>query len=307
MVREEFSLSAVEKTLKESVTAVIIGTTLQEERCKEIGRIFQSTKAKIIAVDYDHEVERYRISVANDAISRATASTIECFPGFLANKISGYDENVLIDLTSLQHSVIIVLLNILCNQIKPARLFATYIKPERYITRDSLGKYDFTLKVSEPAGIPGLIHQRKSNEIIVPFLGFEGDRLQNIIESMSYDAIVPVIGFPSEDPAWKFDALRNCMQTLDNMCPEAEIKKCKANSIYDAMATLDEINDLFPGKNFVLLPLGIRPHTAACGLWAATHKRNSRVLYDYVVETTQRSKGIGEAIVYHLSKFVRSV
>lgn len=304
MVREEFPLSAVESTLKNSVTTVIVGTTLQETRCKEIERIFRPTGTRIITVDYDHDTEKYSICVTNDPVPNTVRPSAEKFAGFFESRIRGYDKNVLIDLTSLQHSVIIVLLNVLCNQIKPAHLFASYVKPERYITRDSLGKYNLSLKVSDPAGIPGLIRQRKPNEVVIPFLGFEGDRLQNIIESMSYDAIVPVIGFPSEDPAWKFDALRNCMQILDNAYPEAEIQKCKANSIYDAMAILDEINELYPGKNFVLLPLGIRPHTAACGLWAATHKNNSRVLYDYVVETAQRSEGVGDAIVYHLSRFV---
>ena len=75
------------------------------------------------------------------------------------------------------------------------------------------------------------------------------------------------------------------------------------HTLLSQSATLDEINALYPEKNFVLLPLGIRPHTAACGIWAAKHK-NARVLYDYVVESDKRSVGTGDVIVYHLSRYI---
>lgn len=302
-VREEYPLSAVEDVLKNDLTAVIIGTNSEEERCLKIKSTFQNTSARIISVDYNHDKGKFAISIQNDSIPNIVRPSKEQFSGFLASKIKGYDKNVLIDLTSLQHSVIIVLLNVLCNKIKPAHLFAAYVKPEQYITRDDLGNYNLSISVSEPAGIPGLIRQQKNHEIVIPFLGFEGDRLHNIIDTMSYESIIPVIGFPSEDPSWQFDSLRNCMQVLESSCPDAVIRKCKSNSIYDAIATLEEINILYPDKNFVLLPLGIRPHTAACGLWAAKHK-NVRVLYDYVVETAKRSVGTGDAIVYHLSRYI---
>lgn len=305
IIREEYALPLVEKNLLDNVTAVIIGTTSQEERCGKIKDIFQNSNAKIISVDYDNSVERFSVSVLSDRVYNNAHPTKENFAGVFANKISGNTKSILIDLTSLQHSVIIVLLNIICNQIRPAHLFATYVKPQQYINRDNLGYYSFSSQVSEPAGIPGLIRQRKEHEIIIPFLGFEGDRLYNIVDSdnMTYESIIPIIGFPSENPTWQFEALRNCMKALDSACPDTEIRKCKSNSIFDALAVLDEIKELYPDKNFVLLPLGIRPHTAACGLWAAKNK-NARILYDYVTEADQRSIGIGEAIVYHLSRFI---
>ena len=303
IVREEYPLSAVEAVLKKDISVVIIGTSSCEERCQKIKDTFQDTGAMIVAVDYKHDEGKFHFSVLTDPLPSTFRPTKERFANLFASKLKGHDKNVLIDLTSLQHPVIIVLLNILFNKIRPAHLFAAYVKPKQYINRDELGKYNLTIGVSEPAGIPGLIRQRKDDEIVIPFLGFEGDRLHNIIEDMTYDSIIPIIGFPSEDPSWQFESLRNCMQVLESACPDAEIRKCKSNSIYDAIATLDEINALYPEKNFVLLPLGIRPHTAACGIWAAKHK-NARVLYDYVVESDKRSVGTGDVIVYHLSRYI---
>lgn len=302
-IREEFSLSEIDEALLQDVTTIIIGTHQDDARCKYLMDYFSKSKARIISVFFDHETSRFRIAILNDSIPNEVRPNQNQFTEFLAKQIDGYGKSILVDLTSLQHSVIIMLLNTLCTQIKPAHLFAAYVKPEEYSMRDSLGKYYFSENTSEPSGIPGLIRMRKNNEIVIPFLGFEGDRLRNIIENMEYDTIIPIIGFPSEDPSWQFDSLRNCMQVLDGICPDVEIKKCKSNSIYDAINMLNEIESLYPGRDFVLLPLGIRPHTAACAIWTSKRK-NVRLVYDYPVEAANRSKGIGDVIIYHLSRFV---
>jgi len=306
LIREEFSLPLVEEVLKQNVTTVIVGTTSHEERCKRVKELFANTQARIISVEYNHDDGVFSLSVLNESIpSTTTRTTTAQFASVLGNRINGFSKNILIDLTSLQHAVIIVLLNIICKSLKPAHLFAAYVKPQRYINKDNLGHYALSARVSEPAGIPGLIRKRQDKEIVIPFLGFEGNRLQNFIDNdnMTYDAIVPVIGFPSEDPSWQFDALKNCMHVLETAGPDSVIRKCKSNSIYDAIATLEEIRDLYPDNNFVLLPLGIRPHTAACSLWAAKY-RNVPILYDYAVEADERSEGVGDAMVFHLSRFL---
>lgn len=302
-IREEFSFLSIEDHLKKDITAIIVGSGTQEDRSKKIANEFRNANVQVVCIDYNYDTQKYSVSLLNDPYSFSASPSHSNLPGSLMRALQGHTKSILIDITSLQHPVIIVLLNILRNTIKPAHLFASYVKPEQYLTRDNLGKYNFSAQVYEPAGIPGLIRQRKDHEIIIPFLGFEGDRLQNIVENMSYQVIIPIIGFPSENPSWQFESLRNCMQVLESTYPDAEIRKCKANSIYDAIYVLNEIEELYPDGNFVLLPLGIRTHTAACGIWAAKRK-NVRILYDYATETTQRSTGIGETIVYHLSRFL---
>lgn len=300
-IREEFLFSDVEKYLIQNISSVIIGNRSEDERCNVILDKFRKTNARIIYIDYDKEKEKILIQV--QGMPSSMKPNVDSFSKFLIEAMKGASENVLVDLTSLQHAVIILLMYHFSQSIKPARLFASYVKPQRYIAKDELGQYAFSSQIYEPSGIPGLIRQTRDHEIVIPFLGFEGERLNNIIESMSYESIIPIIGFPSEDPLWKFEALRNCMKVANNMSSNTEIKKCKASSIFDAFALLEDIRKTYPEKNYVLLPLGIRTHTAACGLWASKYK-NVRIVFDYATEMKKRSEGIGDIIIYHLSRLI---
>ena len=85
------------------------------------------------------------------------------------------------------------IINILLTKIRVARLFLSYVKPLEYLNRTPYGKYEFYSKTFPAAMIPGMAARNKSNEVIVPFLGFDGDRLNNILEGMDYDEVCPSI------------------------------------------------------------------------------------------------------------------
>ncbi len=124
LIREEFSLPLVEEVLKQSITTVIVGTISHEERCHKIKDLFAETRARIISVEYNHEDRMFSLSVLSDPFPATARTSNAQFANVLGNRIDGFSENILIDLTSLQHAVIIVLLNTICNSIKPAHLFA---------------------------------------------------------------------------------------------------------------------------------------------------------------------------------------
>lgn len=151
--------------------------------------------------------------------------------------------------------------------------------------------------------IPGMAARNKSNEVIVPFLGFDGDRLNNILEGMDYDEVCPIIGFPSDNPYWQFESLRNCMLVLKHTASEQKIRKCKANSVFDALQTLDGILTDHPSRNFVLIPLGTRPHSAACAIFAS-RCQNVRIIYDYAQERPVCSRGVRSATIYNVSQYL---
>lgn len=151
--------------------------------------------------------------------------------------------------------------------------------------------------------IPGMAARNKSNEVIVPFLGFDGDRLTNILEGMTYEDVCPIIGFPSDNPYWQFESLRNCMLVLKHTASEQNIRKCKANSVFDALQILDDILSDHLSRNFVLIPLGTRPHSAACAIFASKHK-NVRIIYDYAQEAPVCSRGVRSATIYNVSQYL---
>lgn len=195
------------------------------------------------------------------------------------------------------------IINILLTKIRVARLFLSYVKPLEYLNRTPYGKYEFYSKTFPAAMIPGMAARNKSNEVIVPFLGFDGDRLNNILEGMDYDEVCPIIGFPSDNPYWQFESLRNCMLVLKHTASEQKIRKCKANSVFDALQTLDGILTDHPSRNFVLIPLGTRPHSAACAIFAS-RCQNVRIIYDYAQERPVCSRGVRSATIYNVSQYL---
>lgn len=58
-----------------------------------------------------------------------------------------------------------------------------------------------------------------------------------------------------------------------------------------------------PDERAVLAPLGTRPHSMACALFACKHP-HTRIIYDYAVECQRRAIGIAEIKVYHLTMFL---
>ena len=217
----------------------------------------------------------------------------------------GYEKTLTELETSLQHSVIMFIINILLTKIRVARLFLSYVKPLEYLNRTPYGKYEFYSKTFPAAMIPGMAARNKSNEVIVPFLGFDGDRLNNILEGMDYDEVCPIIGFPSDNPYWQFESLRNCMLVLKHTASEQKIRKCKANSVFDALQTLDGILTDHPSRNFVLIPLGTRPHSAACAIFAS-RCQNVRIIYDYAQESPVCSRGVRSATIYNVSQYLKN-
>ena len=90
---------------------------------------------------------------------------------------------------------------------------------------------------------------------------------------------------------------------LNGYQTEQKIRKCKANSVFDALQTLDGILTDHPSRNFVLIPLGTRPHSAACAIFAS-RCQNVRIIYDYAQESPVCSRGVRSATIYNVSQYL---
>ena len=232
-----------------------------------------------MSIDYDLSTKLYSISYTVGGTTTTKRAQFSNVPQVLESMPGISFKNILVDITSLQHSVIMFMMNTLLTKIRVARLFLSYVKPLEYLNRN------------------------KSNEVIVPFLGFDGDRLNNILEGMDYDEVCPIIGFPSDNPYWQFESLRNCMLVLKHTASEQKIRKCKANSVFDALQTLDGILSDHPSRSFVLIPLGTRPHSAACAIFASRYQ-NVRIIYDYAQESPVCTHGVRSATIYNVSQYL---
>ena len=301
--REEYKFEDVANFLHQNLTLIIRGSKCSEDRAHYIYDCFKETATPIMSIDYDLATKIYSVFYTVGGITTTKRVQFSNVPRVLESMPAISFKNVLVDITSLQHSVIMFIINILLTKIRVARLFLSYVKPLEYLNRTPYGKYEFYSKTFPAAMIPGMAARNKSNEVIVPFLGFDGDRLNNILEGMDYDEVCPIIGFPSDNPYWQFESLRNCMLVLKHTASEQKIRKCKANSVFDALQTLDGILTDHPSRNFVLIPLGTRPHSAACAIFAS-RCQNVRILYDYAQESPVCSRGVRSATIYNVSQYL---
>ena len=302
--REEYKLEDMAEFLRQNLTLIIRGSKSIEDRSHYINDYFQETVIPNISIEYDLSTKLYTIQYMVGGIVTTKRSQFSNFSVVLESMPNISFKNVLVDITSLQHSVIMFIMNILLTKIRIAHLFLSYVKPLEYLNRTPSGKYEFYSKTFPAAMIPGMAARNKKNEIIIPFLGFDGDRLNNILEGMTYDEVCPIIGFPSDNPYWQFESLRNCMLVLKHTASEQQIRKCKANSVFDALQTLDNILADYPSQNFVLIPLGTRPHSAACAIFASKHLNNVRIIYDYAQETDICSRGVRSTTIYNVSQYL---
>lgn len=301
--REEYPYDSTKEYLHSNLSLIIVGPSCGEDRTHYIIDQFKETSIPIVTLHYDDVTNKYTIeyTVRNDTTRRLSDhvhlhSVLEGLPSISFR-------SVLVDITSLQHATIMYITHILLTKIRVAHLFMSYVKPEEYLNRTPSGKYELYTQTFPARAIPGMASRSKGDEIIIPFLGFDGDRFNNAIEGMSYEEITPIIGFPSDNPYWQIESLRNCMLALKDTGSEQNIRKCKANSIYDACHTLEEIIAEKPTKNFLLIPLGTRPHSAACAILYARHP-NVRIIYDFAKEAPIRSKGVKSVAIYNLSPFL---
>lgn len=300
--KEEFSFSDVQDYLEREITLVIVGDA-QDERSKFIRETYKD-KNCTISLDYQYEnrqfiirADYFKYPFVRSCSFHKIADVIRSIPGINL-------KNILVDITSLQHPSIMCLIRSIALDIRPSRVFTAYIKPEKYLLGDEFGRYDFSTVCSSPSSIPGFVTRSKLDEILVPFLGFEGNRLEGIIGEANYSELIPIIGFPADEPTWQFETLRNSMTFITSHNAEKNIRKCKSGSIFDAYELLENIIDSNIDRHIVVAPIGTRPHTVASALFSLKHSRNCRLIYDFVIERESRSKGIRDITITHLSSFI---
>lgn len=299
-IRQEFLLSEMSEYIDNNITLVIANDSSEERKKLIYNTYFQKGK-NIITICYNNNKflicnPRDRVPTTKCASHSEIASVIKSFPNIDW-------KNVLIDMTSLSHVSLACLLKAILIEMKPAKVFMAYVKPEKYV-RNSNNEYDFSVDISAPKAIPGYATHSKDNQILVPFLGFEGKRLLNIMGEELYSEINPVLGFPSADPLWQFETLRYCKDTIQEKDASLNIRKCKADSIYDAYYELEDIMKDAEGRQMVIAPLGTRPHFVAAILFAIRHRNNCKIIFDNVKEKSDCTEGIRDTIIYHISTFI---
>jgi hypothetical protein len=305
LIKEEFQWSDVSEYLEINLNVAFVGPGY-DERSKFFPDVFSRWKSILIYLEASQDTKSVQIKVFENGNRITYDNTVELLSGIrgLLNNIRSEMRIACIDLSSLQHCVLMYLTKLLIEEIKPIQLFATYAEPVEY-SQSQFGEFMLSEELLGRRSVPGFARRIKENPTkLLTMLGFDGERLNKITEDLQTSSVTPVIGFPSFRPGWHNRSLKSSMRAIEDHHATSDIHKCNAKSIFDAY---ELIHDLRPrgGETYALAPLGTRPHSMACAIYA-TRYPGTLIIYDHPVEVTPRSIGISSCTCYHLSSFIQS-
>ena len=304
MIREEYDFCDVKEYLNKKNDLLIVGEPCFEDRSKYFYNLWNSNNKDILVlkkIDIDSICYRYLesgVSVKNGTIS-LSYGIHRLFKGLNIDQ-----KNTLLDLSSLDHILIMFLSKVLITQTIPRALFASYIRPEKYSVQS--GDIGFSLSdgIIGVKSVPGFVKRESDIQTLCSFIGFEGNRLKSIIESVNnVNKFVPIVAFPSGEPQWYNVTMWNCMEILQSEPLDFAIHKCFSESIFEAIGLLQTC--IQPDEKVVLAPLGTRCHSMASAIFACKHP-HTRIIYDNAIEKERRTEGIACIKIYHLSSFLNT-
>ena len=304
MIKEEYDYSIIRDYLINNIDLIITGEPTEEERSAFIIDSWKkSNKQHLLITFKGNNGIRF---IYTDPITGITITNnnIDITIGLpdLLRKISIPQKNVLLDLSSLDHVLIMVLIKQLIKIIIPKSLFAVYIRPKKYLLFPNIDGLLLSDEIYGVKAVPGFIKRENENQTLCSFIGFEGVRLKSILESLNnINKIVTIVAFPTGGLEWFKTTMWHCMDALESETRELTIRKCFSESIFDAVFLLNDV--LGQVDSVVLAPFGTRPHSAASAIFAAKHQ-NVKIIHDNAIERQNRTEGISHICVYHLSSFI---
>lgn len=304
MIKEEFSFSHLEDYLYDQIDLLIAGFPDAEERSNFFSDIWNDKSKDILFLRLESNETVVCNFTQNKTVKKKLKLDLCVELPKLLKSIEISNKNILLDMSSLDNVLIMFLTKQLLTKVTPKTFFASYIRPEKYISESGNIGYELCQQIGAVEAVPGFAKRETDNQTLCAFLGFEGVRLKGILETVhSFERLIPIVAFPSGTPQWYNVTMWNSMDVLQSEGKNLSVYKCYSESVFEAFSLLDKA--IAQDENVVLAPLGTRPHSMACSIFACRHKA-TRILYDFVVESDHRAIGISDITIYHLSSFIKS-
>lgn len=296
MIKIKSAYSDTNYSFPEQFCLGISGPTI-DDRTRHSSEYLNNQCLKSIKIKYQKENLNLKF---ND-------SYLECHE--LSEKILELKPKVaLIDSTSLDIPELSLTLKAL-HAISGLKVTIIYVEPEEYAS-DSAKRLDheeFSLSEEisgfEGTGIPTVsmpVDSGLSRRFIF-FVGFEGGRLQNAIETydISSEEIRIFFGLPAFRPGWEIKSIRRNLQALNDRSYSSRISYCSASSSTDALRSLDKTASHDKETINYIVPLGTKPNSIAAILYMLENPDSTRLLYDQPHKKNGRSHGVGRLHFYH--------
>lgn len=304
MIKEEYSFSHIEDYLYANIDILIAGFPNVEERRSFFPNLWKSKNKDILFLSLDNNETVTFEFVQNSDLKISQRCDLCVGLSRLLRYIDIPNKAVLLDMSSLDNVLIMFLTKLLLTKVTPNSFFASYIRPEKYSSESGNVGYELCQKIGAVDAVPGFTKRESDNQTLCAFLGFEGVRLKGVLETVhGFERLIPVVAFPSGSPQWYNVTMWNSMDILQSEGKNLSVHKCYSESVFEAVNLLYTI--ISQEETVVLAPLGTRPHSMACAIFACHHEA-TRILYDFVIESDHRAIGISDITIYHLSSFIKS-
>ncbi|NQX63548.1 hypothetical protein [Paenibacillus qinlingensis] len=265
------------------------------------------TATKIVVLTYDHSLAKLSIQLENfsEEINFSDDDPIVNAED-LVQKLIQYEHNIVIDITCMANEAMFILLKAFYD-FSYDRLIVTYVQPIEYSKkRDATLMPNFQLSegITSITSIPGFL--RLSNDMqssVLVFLGFEGGRFKELCEHLLTEGpveISPIIPLPSFSAGWHMLGLYFNLDTLKSTEVFSKLRRVTAWDPFYALEVLESsYREHSENYQVIVAPLGTKPHTLACALFAIKHE-DVLIMYDHPKVSSHRTSGIGVRRVYSL-------
>lgn len=188
-----------------------------------------------------------------------------------------------------------------------------YVEPEDYAYSASPREnvfFDLSEHITGIAPIPQfsiLAEPEEDAVTLVPLLGFEGARLQHLIEHIDPpgENIDPIIGVPGFRAEYPFFAYQGNQIALRNSGSFRNVRYAKANCPFSLYYTLGDVARSYPARQFFKIGLiGTKPHALGAVLFSLANPRRVELVYDHTKRRAKRTTGQSRCLIYPVTSFL---
>ncbi|WP_431778489.1 hypothetical protein [Microbacterium aurantiacum] len=230
--------------------------------------------------------------------------------GALSNVVRDAGSRLWIDITGLELASWAPWIRSAIEASVPVR--ALYTEPARYSPSPSPVerlRFNLSKRTMGPAPLPGfarLTLPAPEDAILVPFMGFEGERLQRVLGELPYEErrTFPVLGIPGFKMDYPFHSLEANAHELARLPLHRNVRLARANCPFESFLAVTQVASDEAIDSVVLAPIGTKPHALGALLYAIVHPAESTLVYDHPVRSDGRTEGAGPLNVYDLSAFL---
>ena len=220
---------------------------------------------------------------------------------------------VYLDITALPHHVWAPIVRVLIEDLNPSCLKIVYAEPAGYhkLPDAHVGLYELSEKLEGIEPLPMFVTLGSSDidSIVVPMLGFEGNRFRHLLEELQPpdNCIIPVIGVPGFKHPYPSHSFLSNRHTLEEAFRFRKCEFAKANCAFDGALILRKIAKDNPNARLQIAPIGTKPHALAAILFAIANPDRSEIVYDHPVRRPERTVGTGPLCLFPIDGFVQAL